>query len=293
MFRRLLAGSILIGGLASPLAALSSAGAPQSPANLDRIPWNERTWEQRALQSSYKDEFTFKHRQIFNKDPYVWALSKRFAEKFGMPSEWVDPELQGALAVAWRITTIGQESCGYGGVEDACRPIFECQMDVYVDSKANIPWRFDDVRRDFLQQGLSSSDYVPWRLPSPRRARYVFEDARLGSKGWPFYNTGWQFKDGKDIGFFISYFDRDYTPDITLLGFRACPSHVMNGAASVRFFTDEEQVRTGGVVKNFVHTVSFSESFMRKITEIYRVAWKKNSQDDAAYQQMKARAFGR
>eukprot|EP01034_Spumella_vulgaris_P031122 gene31122-38459_t len=141
------------------------------PNGVADIPWNQRTWEQKT-------------------DPFVWAYSQAFADRFGMPNEWVDPNLKGALAIAWRTTSIGQMSCGYGGDPNACWPPFTCQMDIYVDSDAPIPWRFNDVTRDFLWDGLSSLDFVPKRMPAPRRFRYAYTAGALGSVGLPFYTEG-------------------------------------------------------------------------------------------------------
>jgi hypothetical protein len=275
------------------LSAIAPSPALAQP-NLDNIPWDERTWEQRFVQSSYEDEFTFKHGKIFAKDPFVWTISKEFSDRFGMPKQWIDPELKGALAVAWRTTTIGQTFCGHGGNPNACWPAFTCQMDIYVDSNAPIPWRFNDVERDFLWPGLSSMDYVPRRTPAPRRSLYTFEDGSLGSKGTPFYNTSWEYKNGNRGGgaFVITHFDRAYAPGVILLGFTsACPSHVSNGAAALKFFTEEEQNKTRGLIKNFTHSVEFSEIFMQKITAIYRQEREENNKTNSAYQQIMQRYF--
>ncbi|MBF0615122.1 MAG: hypothetical protein HQL92_08210 [Magnetococcales bacterium] len=69
---------------------------------MDDIPWKQRTWEQQFVESSYEDEFTFKHGKVFYDDPFFWVVSSVFAERFGMPKSWIDPELKGALAIAWR-----------------------------------------------------------------------------------------------------------------------------------------------------------------------------------------------
>lgn len=274
------------------LAVTSHAKAQQQ---VDDIPWKQRSWEQQFVQSSYEDEFTFKRGEIFTKDPFVWAVSQEFAERFGMPREWIDPGLKGALAVAWRTTTIGLTNCGYGGNPNACWPAFTCQMDVYVDSATPIPWRFDDVERDVLWQGLSSLDYVPRRPPAPRRSRYTFDDGRLGSKGVPFHNGPIKSKEkgfsGGHSASWVIYFDRAYAPGVTLLGFRdVCPPKVKD-AAILRFFTDEEQQRTRGSIKTFVHTIELSEEFVGKITDIYERDNEARKELNSAYQQIMKRHF--
>lgn len=44
-----------------------------------------------------------------------------FAERFGMPMEWADPDLKWVEAAAWRKTKTGYVTCGWGGKKDACK----------------------------------------------------------------------------------------------------------------------------------------------------------------------------
>jgi hypothetical protein len=265
----------------------------QSARKVENIPWNERTWDQKTFESSYEDEFSNRNQRTFPKDPFIWALSPSFAERFGMPKEWIDPGLNGALAIAWRTTTIGQTRCGYSGSTEMCWPPFTCQMDIYVDNGTPIPWRFDDVERDFLWLGLSSLDFVPRRLPAPRRFRYTMTQ-KYGGKGVPFHKGDWRTKDNYSVSgkssFQVIYFDRAYAPGVTLIGFEsACPNPKLNGAAILKFFTDEEFERTRGVIENYVHTMEFSENFMAKIGAVYAVEDEKQKKQNAAYQEIMKR----
>jgi len=79
----------------SPIDASSTA---------EEIPWNQRSGYDRAFNSTYEDHYTFKHREVYVADPFVWGYSKEFAERFKMPKQWIEPGLKGALAVAWRMT---------------------------------------------------------------------------------------------------------------------------------------------------------------------------------------------
>jgi hypothetical protein len=55
-----------------------------------------------------------------------------------------------------------------------------------------------------------------------------------------------------------------------LVGFtRACPDALNKGESSVGFFSQEEQTRTRGNIKNYAHTMTFSAAYMQKITEIF------------------------
>jgi hypothetical protein len=42
-------------------------------------------------------------RGTYTKDIHVWVYTSKFAKRFGMPQEWVDDELKGAEALAYRL----------------------------------------------------------------------------------------------------------------------------------------------------------------------------------------------
>ncbi len=258
---------------------------------VEDIPWSQRSWEQKMVESTYDDEFTNNNRLLFNKDPFTWAVSKEFAERFGMPARMIDPQLRGALAVAWRNISIGATTCGYGGDVNACWPAFTCQMDIYVDSATPIPWRFSDVQRDFFWSGVSSLDYVPMRMPAPRRFRYVGYNSSLGSKGLPFYSEGLRSKTklytANDGTFRLVYFNRAYAPGVTLLGFvSACPDPSVEDAAILRFYSQEEQTRTRGRIENYAHVIEFSQALMEKIGALHAIENEKMKELNTAYQQV-------
>lgn len=90
-------------------------------------------------------EETQKPRQgqyTFLKDPNIWVYSKEFAERFGIPTKWVDKNLQGAEAIAFRIEQDAHEICGYGGDINSCHRPVNCMFDIYLkdaDGK-KLPW---------------------------------------------------------------------------------------------------------------------------------------------------------
>jgi hypothetical protein len=55
--------------------------------------------------------------QVFfqnKKDTHVWVYTSAFAKRFGMPQEWVDDELKGAEALAYRLDLdVYGTKCGY------------------------------------------------------------------------------------------------------------------------------------------------------------------------------------
>lgn len=137
----------------------TSVTAEQLQADLEK-PWDERTWEEKVYQSRYEDRYTFKHGKPYILDPWTWSYTKEFAERFRMPEQWIESELKGALAVAWRMTTIGDTTCGLGKKEDNCWKPLNCQLDVYYDNKIELPWVRPEVVLDNRMQGLSSSRFL-------------------------------------------------------------------------------------------------------------------------------------
>ena len=269
-----------------PTPAINLAPPNPDPA-LETLPRKEWTREQRLSRSIYADEFSFKQRDIFYKDPFIWALSQEFAERFGMPAAWVEPGLKGAYALAWRTTTIGSMPCGHGGNPNACWPPFTCQLDLYVDTKA-IPWSFDDIQQDFDWHGLSSMSYVPRRPPAARRLRYT-NVGLPGLKGEPFVRTNFKSKETKYTageGFSILYFDRNYAPGIALIGFAgACPDSSVEGDYSWHFYSVAEQNRSRGQNPVYAHTIEIPSTFYKKIRPIYLRDVEESRKTNSAYQE--------
>jgi len=85
-------------------------------------------WEARGRQGTY------------TRDPHIWIYSRRFAERFGMPREWIDDRLQGAEALAYRIDWSTQFTCGYFGQKDACYKYFRRVLDLFLDEAEPVPW---------------------------------------------------------------------------------------------------------------------------------------------------------
>lgn len=82
--------------------------------------------------------------------------TKEFAQIFRMPGRWIDANLKGALAIGFRMTTIGNVTCGLGVREESCRPPVECQVNVYYDNRMRLPWMHDEIIRELLSlNGLS------------------------------------------------------------------------------------------------------------------------------------------
>ena len=86
----------------------------------------------------------------YQKDNHVWVYTSEFAKRFGMPEKWIDDELEGAEALAYRIDLdLYGVKCGYFGEQETCFPSKACIMDMYIDDSTNLPWnterRFDSL----------------------------------------------------------------------------------------------------------------------------------------------------
>lgn len=234
----------------------------------NEIPWMQRSWEDRMFKGTYEDTYTGKRRKTYFSDPFTWAYSQNFADKFRMPQAWVDPELQGALAVAWRMTTVGQTMCGLGGKPDNCWPTLTCQMDIYFDEASPLPWRKNSEDRANFTRGLVSTDYLPPLTRDSPSIRY----GEVGRRKTPLLNDALKYADERFTisGPQIIYFDKQIEPGIALVGYtNFCPTAQSIKAAELRFFSEEEEERTRGSIKNFAHRVYFPSNYMKKISSIF------------------------
>ena len=90
-------------------------------------------------------------RSFHKHDPHVWVYSSEFAERFGMPKRWADDDLEGVLAVAFRIEwEYYRMNCGYFGEVQNCAPTPACILDLYIPEEVDLPWntelRYDSIR---------------------------------------------------------------------------------------------------------------------------------------------------
>ena len=72
--------------------------------------------------------------------PYIWAYTQEFADAYGMPREWVNTEMQGVQAIAYKEFREDTGFCMVRSGERICGSAKQCQIDLYLDRKADIPW---------------------------------------------------------------------------------------------------------------------------------------------------------
>ncbi len=257
-------------GVASPLLAMCFSMTAALADQFQRKPVEE--WR-------YEDRFTFQPGNgTYTVDPWVWAYTQEFADKFRMPQKWVDKDLKGILAVAFRMTRIGNMMCGYGGKEDNCWPMLECQLDVYYDNRIKLPWTHEEIKQDFLMQGVSSREFLHDPSDSKGYRRYK------GSGVFPSLgglNSGkarrWQQNGGN-----ILFFDREFQPKVGLLswgGIDVCPEAPSKGQILFYDYQTTSKILKGEIMdKNAkpMRTFDLSESFMRRANAVYEDENKQN-----------------
>jgi hypothetical protein len=239
------------------------------------IPWEQRTYEDKVMHSSYEDHYTFKHGKPYILDPWTWGYTKEFADRFRMPKQWIEPELKGALAVAFRMTTIGNTMCGYGKKEDSCWKPLNCQLDVYYDNKLPIPWVKPEITKDNRMQGLSSGRFLekpPKELP---------KDIPPETGPW----SGGAFRSGKNVtGGYKLYFDRDFQEGVGLISWTGlCPTKDIANSPDVHMefsnYDDFQKFRYGKIKENEIrveHRIDVPKSLLQRFNAIYEVQNKPN-----------------
>jgi len=241
---------------------------------MDNTPWDQRSREDKVFNSSYEDINTFKHKNVHDVDPFQWVYTEAFADKFRMPRQWIDANLKGALALAWRMTTVGKNTCGYGRSPQSCWPSLTCQLDVYFDSKTPLPWNYTDVVRDNMIEGLTSDSYLPRLQANSKWWRYVKGFDLPTEKGPVLPEDRMQMRyvhgGAMGTGLRLWLFDREYEPGVVLLSYKnACPSYEGDGPGVINYHTQAELTRTRGVNPQSVHAVEIPEAFIKKIRAIY------------------------
>ena len=226
--------------------------------------------------SSHDDWHTFKHGKTYTPDPYTWVYTKEFAQKFRMPDRWIDNNLKGALAIAFRMTTIGNATCGLGGREDNCWPPLECQLDVYYDNRIKLPWVHDEIVRDFLMRGIASHEFLYDVDKSKGMERYLPRDPNgprgvMESLSVDFVIPPKMRLSG--AGANIMYYDREYHEGIGVIGFTGlCPKST--GKAHLYFYDTDSAMQVARMkVKRAdlkpMHVIEIPEPFVRNAHTAY------------------------
>ena len=210
----------------------------------------------------------YKRPHPVHEDINVWVYTQDFADRFGMPQRWVDVELQGAEALAYRIELHLVRTCGYFGNWDACREIFNrCYLDIYVRSDTLIPWNTDlqiwhryGVRHsvNMLQHKYGPASGF---LSEQAQRDYQYEDSRRGLNSNKFgidyvaWAAGFSWWNGdahdKSSGK-IYLFERGVFEDLDLISLDSYCRFGMNAGSDMEiwFFDEETKLNHFGDVGN-------------------------------------------
>jgi len=177
-----------------------------------------------------------KGRGTYRKDPNVWVYSREFAERFGMPEKWIDSNLKGAEAIAYRVDVTNTEICGYFGDPSSCRPTIFCLFDVYLKDEdgAKLPWEshklsdWSDWDASAIYLSVQKKDDDLYWYDETRGRRY----GRRGSKA--LRSISWvsgkpkRRKNGKKVAFsshadmYARSYRRDFYKGLDLIQLKSC-----------------------------------------------------------------------
>jgi len=211
---------------------------------------------------THDDKHSFKAGKPYVVDQYIWSYTKAFAEKFRMPSEGVSEELKGAEAVAWRMTTIGDVSCGFGNNPQSCIQPLTCQLDVYYDNKILLPWTRPEIIRDNIRGGLDSSRFLGL-IPGDSRRRYVPGNV-MDSGG--VLSLEKNFPMGGDN---VASYDKEFQKGlglITYVGGGVCPTFSEPKKVYMTYWTYEDPK---GEKRKEVHVIELPRDFIARLKPVY------------------------
>lgn len=137
----------------------NSDGTPPSGLNL----FQDKQQEKANQSLNWHSRFTFEGQLRsgpYTLDPHIWVYTNKFSERFGMPKQWINEELRGVEAAAWRQSKTGYITCGWGGRKDACREEYAAVLELYFDTRSvELPW-------------------APWSRESDVQSMYVWANSQ-------------------------------------------------------------------------------------------------------------------
>lgn len=237
------------------------------------------TWEEDFPEDSsidtehYQRRFTFRDKKTFIRDPWIWGYTREFAERFRMPEKWIEPDLKGALAIAYRMTGQGRRQCGYARIPDACDQALFVQMDVYYDTATtSLPWvQGDGVQRDSLIP-LTTSTTLLSGAEQPTKStlnRYFYYGK---GRSDPDFGKG---EKGVLKNHYVDFFDRAYRPGVGLLSFiRRSPASYSTIHTVIEFadLKDVELMYQGKIKSEDIgvmHRIEVPERLFARVQEMF------------------------
>lgn len=118
-----------------PAAGVASENSPPTPLRNLKKSFKGASGKVRTY-----DEWFVQRKEVFTRDPYIWVYNAEFAKDFHMPDRWIDLELKGADAAAYR-TFATSPLCGWRGHSEICMPTNLCIVEIYFNhARHPLPW---------------------------------------------------------------------------------------------------------------------------------------------------------
>lgn len=206
--------------------------------------------------ATYEETFTPKAGKAYSEDINVWVYTPEFADRFGMPKEWIDDELKGAYAVAFRVEYVSGRLMFPHKGPDVSMPTERCILDVYVPSDAPIPWRDGQVA-DFWVMTPSSPTYV---LPQSKEDRvWRQRPAGIESPGKKARRPVIRLDEGT---LFVREYDKELYPGVMYMSFNMGCMEPPKRAVLVEFCADESWE---GSRCHALHEIHIPDAYMQKL----------------------------
>ncbi len=240
---------------------------------------------QNSTIDNYNDRYTPQGRKqagkrgTYRKDTNVWVYTSAFAKRFGMPQQWIDNDLKGAEALAYRLDLdVYGTKCGYFSDVESCRPSTACVVDMYIDDKANLPW--NNKARYASMYGRKSKSLLRSQYPNDKPA-YLYRRTKRGQ----------QYKMGLDVVYVSgskiplnNYYPLEYDRDIYknldyISGSMTCGS--FGKSRDIKIEIDKPVLRKDGSIKyhygSLAHSITVPNSFMERIETYDKAQYEPNS----------------
>lgn len=137
----------------------------------------------------YEGRFSPKADGMYFSDIHEWAYTEAFAKKFRMPAQWIEPGLEGAAALAYRVEFDSGRVCGYDA-EPRCRRRARCVIDTYFDE--DLPALFRNqlgTNHNAFGDDRSARFLSPQRREDFERMRRIRRSIEMPGEGIIGYET--------------------------------------------------------------------------------------------------------
>ncbi len=242
-----------------------------------------------ANQNSTIDNYNDRHtpqgrkqagkRGTYKKDIHVWVYTSAFAKRFGMPQQWIDNDLKGAEALAYRLDLdVYGTKCGYFSDVESCRPSTACVVDMYIDDKANLPW---NNKARYANMYGRKSNALLWPQDPNDKPAYLYRSTKRGQ----------QYKMGLDVvyvsgskiplnNYHLLEYDRDIYKNLDYIsGSMTCGS--FGKSRDIKIEIDKPALRKSGSIKynygSLAHSITVPNSFMERIETHDKAQYEPNS----------------